>query len=221
MQERSKARSLGWERHKESDINMKNILEHLRKYFFQGLLAVIPLMICAVAVYLLYVLIDKKVMRFLDNFIEIRQIPGMGILLLFVFLCLIGMIVSNFFGKQLFKFIENISVRIPMINTIYGLGKQLTISLDTKNHAFKKAVLVKFNGQELMMPGFVMGSMADKNTKEEMLFVYIPTVPTPMGGFLFTVKASQVVDPGWTVEECLKVIVSMGIIAPKEAGVIK
>jgi uncharacterized membrane protein len=200
---------------------MKNILERIRTYFFQGLFAVIPLLICAFSIYLLYVLIDKKVMGFLDNFFQVRQIPGLGILLVFVFLCLIGLIASNIIGRQIFRFIENISKRIPMINTIYSIGKQLTqgFSVNSKNPAFKRAVLIKFNDNELLMPGFVMGSVLDAKTKEEMLFVYVPTVPTPMGGFIFMVKASQAVDPGWTVEECLKVIVSMGIISPKEAKI--
>ena len=198
---------------------MKNFFTHARIYIFRGLLAIIPILLCVVAIRLLYVLIDKKIMGFLDNFIEIRQIPGMGIVLVLVSLYLIGLIVSNIVGNQFFKFIEGVSQRIPLIKTIYGLGKQLSqgiSAVDHGNQAFKKAVLIKLNNDGLMAPGFVMGSLISRRTNEEYLFVLAPTAPTPGSGFVLVVKASQTVDPGWTVEECLKAIVSVGIISPKE-----
>ena len=33
-------------------------------------------------------------------------------------------------------------------------------------------------------------------------------------GFVFLVKQEQTVDPGWTVEEALKMVISAGIISP-------
>jgi uncharacterized membrane protein len=134
-------------------------------------------------------------------------------------LYLIGLIVSNIVGHQFFKFIGDISQRIPLIKTIYGIGKQLSQSLsvaDSDKQAFKKAVLVKINNDGLMVPGFVMGSLMNRTTNEEHLFILAPTAPTPGSGFVLVVKASQTVDPGWTVEECLKAIVSVGIVSPKE-----
>lgn len=196
-----------------------HFITHIRNYIFRGLLAIIPMVLCLIAVQLLYVLIDKKVMGFLDRFIQIRQIPGLGIVLVLVCLYLIGLIVSSILGHQLFRFIEGISRRIPFINTIYSVGKQLSQGLsavDKEKQAFKKAVLVKINDNGPMVPAFVMGSMTDRQTKEEFLFVLVPTAPTPASGFVVVVKSSQTVDPGWTVEECLKAVVSVGIVSPKE-----
>ena len=58
---------------------MKNFFKHARSYIFRGFLAIIPLFLCVLAVQLLYTLIDKKVIGFLNNFFEVRQIPGLGI----------------------------------------------------------------------------------------------------------------------------------------------
>ena len=198
---------------------MKTFFTHARNYILRGLLAIIPLLLCAVALQLLYVLIDKRVMGLLDHFIEIRHIPGLGILLVLVTLYFMGLIVSNIVGHQFFRFIEWISQRIPFIKTIYGVGKQLSHGLsvvDGDKQAFKKAVLVKLGSDGAMIPAFVMNSLIDHKTKEEFLFVLAPTAPTPGSGFVLVVKASQTVDPGWTVEECLKAIVSVGIVSPKE-----
>jgi uncharacterized membrane protein len=197
---------------------MKDLVEHIRDSIFRGLLAIIPLLLCAIAINLLYVLIDKKIIVFLSQFIEVRQIPGLGILLLLIALYLIGLTVSNILGRQFLRFLESASKKIPIINSIYSVGKQLTqgLSADPKNKAFKKAILVKLNDNDVWTPGFVMGNITDSKTNEELMYVYLPTVPTPTGGFIFIVSASETRDPGWTVEECLKVIVSMGIISPKK-----
>ena len=71
---------------------MKNILKHLQTYIFRGRFAIIPLLLTVLAITLLYKLIDKRVMSFLDHYVEIRQIPGMGILLLLISLYFIGLI---------------------------------------------------------------------------------------------------------------------------------
>ncbi len=192
---------------------------HARNYIFRGLLAIIPLLLCALALKLIYELIDKRVMGFIDNFFHIRHIPGLGILLVLIFLYFLGLIVSNIVGKQFFKFLGNISEKIPLIGAVYNVGKQLSQSLSaagTEKQAFKKAVLVKLGSENLMVPGFVMNSMMSTTTNEEFYFVLVPTAPTPGSGFVMVVKASDTFDPGWSVEECLKAIVSVGIIIPKD-----
>ena len=57
---------------------MKKFSLHTRTYILRGLLAIIPLLLCFLAIKLLYVLIDKQVMKFLSQFVDIRQIPGLG-----------------------------------------------------------------------------------------------------------------------------------------------
>ena len=201
---------------------MKHFFQHIRVFIFRGLLAIIPLLLCVLAVQLLYVLIDQKVIGFLNNFFAVRKIPGLGILLLLVALYLIGLIVSNILGHRILRLLESIPQRIPFIKTIYGVGKQLSQGLsvaDGEKQAFKKAVLVRVSKDGLWVPAFVTGAIKNPATGEEFLLVLIPTAPTPASGFVFVVKASETVDPGWSVEECLKAIVSVGIITPREKGV--
>lgn len=201
---------------------MKEFAKHIRIYIFRGLIAIIPLLLCALAVRLLYVLIDKKIITLLDKVVKIRHIPGLGILLVLVSLYFIGLIVSNLVGRRVLRIIETISQKIPILKTIYSAGKQISQSLSAvgdERQAFKKAVLVKLDDRGVFVPGFVMSKMTERNTGEEMLTVLIPTSPTPQSGFVLVVRASQVIDPGWTVEECLKASISMGIITPKQVGV--
>ena len=65
------------------------------------------------------------------------------------------------------------------------------------------------------MLGFVTGSIKDQNG-EELLRIFVPSSPHPLTGIVFIVKPSQTLDCGWTVEEALKMVVSIGIISPDE-----
>ncbi len=197
---------------------MKQFLSHARSYIFRGLLAVIPLVLSIIAIRLLYFLIDKRVMGFLEQFIHVRQIPGLGILLVLVCLYLIGLIVSNVVGKQIFRFIGSVSERIPVIKAIYQVGKQLSegLSVTDGKQAFKKALLVNCTSGTAWTLAFVTGTVKDESTGEDLLKIFVPTVPNPTTGFIFFVKPSQTMDPGWSVEEALKMVVSAGIIAPPQ-----
>jgi len=195
---------------------MKNFFKHAGEYILRGFLAIIPLLLCFIAVLLLYDFIDKQVIRFLAHFINIRQIPGLGILLLLITLYFIGLIFSNVVGKQILRFFDYISEKIPIIKVIYGVGKQLSDTLsvsDPQKQAFKKAVLVNsFNGNGWML-GFVTGSIKDQNG-DELLRIFVPSSPHPLTGIVFIVKPSQILECGWSVEEALKMVVSIGIISP-------
>lgn len=196
---------------------MKDFLKHTRSYIFRGLFAIIPLLLSALAIKLLYELIDKKVMGVVDHFFQVRQIPGFGILLVLIVLYFIGLVVSNVVGREIFKIIERVSERIPLIKAIYSVGKQLSESLSANEgdkKAFQRAVLVDCFANQGWTVAFVTGTLKDNATGEELLKVFVPTVPNPTTGFIFILKENQTIDPGWTVEEALKMIVSAGIISP-------
>lgn len=195
---------------------MKDFLLHARTYILRGLLAVIPLLLSLVALKILYELIDRRVMSFIEQFVQVRQIPGLGILLVLVCLYFIGLVVSNVLGRQLFLFIEGISNRIPIIKAIYQVGKQFSesLSVTTGKKAFQKALLIDCQNSGVWTVAFVTGHMKNEETGEDYLRMFVPTVPNPTTGFIFLAKPSQTLDPGWSVEEALKMIVSAGIISP-------
>jgi uncharacterized membrane protein len=192
---------------------MKDFLAHARMYIFRGLFAIIPLALCFFAVQLLYVLIDRRVMKLIG-----LNIPGLGILLVLVSLYFIGLITSNVIGHRLFAIVESITNRIPLIKTTYQVGKQLasTFSLPEKQ-VFKRAVLAEYLREGTWTLGFVTGTIIDlKNNNEALLKVFIPTPPNPTSGTMIIVRESQVRDPGCTIEEAIKTVISGGIIGLKE-----
>jgi len=196
---------------------MKDFLVHLKKYVFRGLFAIIPIALSVLAIRFLYVAIDQKVMGLFDQFIGFR-IPGLGIVLLILTLYLIGIIVSNVLGKQILHLLEKITNKIPLIKTTYQIGKQLasTLSLPEKQ-IFKRVVLVDYLKPGIWTIGFVTGNIIDHQNKDEVLLkVFVPTPPNPTSGTMVVVRESQTRDPGWTIDQAMKAVLSGGIIGPTE-----
>jgi uncharacterized membrane protein len=195
---------------------MKTLLKHLKIYILRGLLAIIPLALTAFALNLLYTVIDKRITGVVERFIGF-SFPGLGVILLLVVLYLLGLIVSNVVGRQIFRLVEGIAKRIPLIKTTYNVGRQLssTLSLPEKQ-VFKRAVLVEYLKPGMWTIGFVTGALIDKHTNERLLKVFVPMPPNPISGTMIVVRESQTRDPGWTIEEALKAVISGGMISPAE-----
>ncbi|MBI4845120.1 MAG: DUF502 domain-containing protein [Candidatus Omnitrophica bacterium] len=194
---------------------MKKFLEHCKMYVFRGILAVIPIALSAVTIAFIYKFIDKKVSELIDQYIGFK-IPGVGVCVLFVCLYVVGLIASNVFGKRFIHFFESILDKIPIIKTTYQVGKQVsnTLSMPEKQ-VFQKVVLVDYFKPGAWVIGFVTGSIINKEKNEKLLKVFIPTVPNPTSGFLVILKESQTIDPQWSIEEAMKMVISGGIIGPE------
>ena len=135
-----------------------------------------------------------------------------------VSLYILGAMASNILGRKVFNLIEKTSNYLPLVKTTYKVGQQLvgTFSLPEKQ-AFQKAILVEYLKPGMWTTGFVTGKIVDKrNPDEKMLKVFIPTPPNPASGTMVIVKESQTRDPGWSIEEALKAVMSVGIIGPEE-----
>jgi uncharacterized membrane protein len=194
---------------------MAHVFGHLRTYVVRGMIAIIPIGLSLFLIHFLYVTIDRRVAGYVANLIGFR-IPGLGIVLVALLLYLTGLITSHVAGRQLLRLVEGVTRRIPLVRTTYNVGKQLGAALSLpESRIFKQPVLVEHLRPGVWTVGFVTGTLTDAENPDEVLFrVFIPTPPNPTSGFLLIVKKSQTKDPGWTVEEALKAVISAGILSP-------
>jgi len=196
---------------------MKKFIGHIKKNIVRGLFAIIPLALTFFAIKILYTSIDQNAIKLVNKFFGF-SFPGLGILLVLASFYILGIMASNIIGRKVFNLIEKISNHLPLIKTTYKVGQQLvgTLSLPEKQ-AFKKAILVEYLKPGMWTTGFVTGKVVDKrNPDEKLLKVFIPTPPNPASGTMVIVKESQTRDPGWSIEEALKAVMSVGIIGPEE-----
>jgi uncharacterized membrane protein len=196
---------------------MRNLFRHIRTYILRGLLAIVPLALCFFSVKILYTTIDRRFTPMVEKIFDFT-FPGLGLLLAVVTLYLLGLIASNVIGKQFFGLIEGIANRLPLIRTIYQVGRQLIVTLSLpEKQVFKRAVLAEYLKPGIWTIGFVTGTITDKKSNDEALLkVFVPTPPNPTSGTVVAVKESQTRDPGWSIEEALKYVISAGVIGPTE-----
>jgi uncharacterized membrane protein len=148
---------------------------------------------------------------------HVPNIPGLGIVLVICILMLIGVLASNLIGKKFLNLVETLTKKIPLVGAVYKAGKQFSQTLAlTETANIKRIVFVEYPQTKFKVIGFVTGSFIDLNNPGELLYrVFVPTVPNPTSGFVFFLKASQMTDPNWTMEDTLKILVSGGMIGPE------
>ena len=190
----------------------------MKRYFITGLLIWVPLGITLWVLDLLIGTLDQSLTVLPaqwqpEAFIGVR-IPGLGVILTLLVIVLTGMFGANFFGQKIIDFWERQLARIPVVKTIYGSVKQVSDTLLSGNgHAFRKVLLVRYPHPEAWSLAF-QTNVPDEVTQvlpDEHVAVFIPTTPSPVNGFYFYVKKSEVIELNVSVDRALKYIVSMGV----------
>ncbi|NDP49124.1 MAG: DUF502 domain-containing protein [Sulfuriferula multivorans] len=190
----------------------------MKRYFITGLLIWVPLGITLWVLDLLISTMDQSLTVLpaawqTEAWLGMR-IPGLGVILTLLVIVLTGLFGANFFGQKIIDFWERQLTRIPVVKTIYGSVKQVSDTLlSGSGHAFRKVLLVRYPHPEAWSLAFqtnipceVAGLLPD-----EHVAVFIPTTPSPVNGFYFFVKKSEVIELDVSVDRALKYIVSMGV----------
>lgn len=194
------------------------MVNHFKSNVVRGLIALIPFGLCAIAIRLIYYSIDQRMVSLLGDRLGVA-FPGLGILLLIVSLYFIGVVTSNVVGRRILSLVDLVTSRVPIIKTAYQVGKQITTAFSQPGkQTFKRVVLVELRPKTWVV-GLVTGSTEDVPQGESFLNVYVPLPPNPTAGMFLLVSESEVRDPGWTVEEALKMLMSVGIIGPSRITV--
>lgn len=146
------------------------------------------------------------------------DIPGMGALLTLLIIFVTGLIATNFFGMQVILLWESLLNRVPVVKSIYSSVKQVSDTLfSDSGNAFRQAVLVQFPSAGIWTIAFVTGSPGGdvaNHLQGDFVSVYVPTTPNPTGGYFLMLPRESVVALDMTVDEALKYIISMGVVAP-------
>jgi len=192
----------------------------MKRYFITGLLIWVPLGITLWVLNLLIGTLDQSLTVLPaewqpEAFIGVR-IPGLGVILTLLVIMLTGVFGANFFGQKIIDFWERQLIRIPVVKTIYGSVKQVSDTLLSGNgHAFRKVLLVRYPHPQAWSLAFQTNvpSAVMRVLPDEHVAVFIPTTPSPVNGFYFYVKKSEVIELDMSVDRALKNIVSMGVVS--------
>ncbi len=197
----------------------------IKAYFFTGILVTAPVAITFYMAYKLIFFIDRFVSKLIpprfspDQYLPFT-IPGLGVIVLVAAMIFVGMFAAGFVGKIMIRLGEWIVYKVPFISSVYSLFKQIFETFfSNKNRSFEKAVLLEYPREGLWVIGFVSSKTkgeVQKKLEGEMLNVFVPTTPNPTSGFLLFVPKEKVIYLDTPVEECLKLVISCGIVEAEE-----
>ena len=153
------------------------------------------------------------------GFIEsLRNVPGLGVIVLLVGLLLTGAFAANIVGQWWLAQGHWLLKRIPIVKSIYSSVKQVSDTLfSSSGNAFREAVLVQYPRQGSWTIAFVTGKPggeAAQHLSGDYVSVYVPTTPNPTSGFFLMVPRADVIVLKMSVDEALKYVISMGVVAP-------
>ena len=153
----------------------------------------------------------------------LRHIPGLGVIVTLVALLLTGVFATNIVGQWWLQQGSRLLNRIPIVKSIYNSIKQVSDTLfSSSGNAFREAVLVQYPREGSWTIAFVTGKPGGEAAHHlvgDYLSLYVPTTPNPTSGFFLMVPRRDVIELAMSVDEALKYVISMGVVAPPMGAV--
>lgn len=193
----------------------------MKRYFIAGLLIWIPIVITVWVLAWIVGTLDQTLLLLPSSMRPANllgfNLPGLGVILSVVVVLLTGMVAANIIGQRLVRYWDSVLSRIPVVKSIYYSVKQVSDTLFSSNgQAFRKAVLVQYPRANSWTIAFLTGQPGGDAARHltDHVSVYVPTTPNPTSGFFLMVPRSDAIELDMSVDEALKYIVSMGVVAP-------
>ncbi|MGB3069956.1 MAG: DUF502 domain-containing protein [Ottowia sp.] len=205
------------------------MMQRLRQYFITGLLVWLPMGVTVwVLLWLLGILdgIFLGVLGAAEAMVpgavgvaeKLRHIPGLGVILVALVIFGTGLFVANMFGQWWLRQWDKVMVRIPVVRSIYSSVKQVSDTLFSgSGQAFSKALLIQYPRQGAWTIAFLTGRPGGEVARHldaDFVSVYVPTTPNPTSGFFLMLPRADVIELKMSVDEALKYVISMGVVAP-------
>lgn len=206
----------------------------LQQYFIAGLLVWLPLLITVWVLLWSLGLLDSifgAMLRGLEAVFpslagtaeQFMTVPGVGVVALGLLIFSTGVFAANMVGQWWLRKWDQLFTRIPVVRNIYSSVKQVSDTLFSgSSKAFSKALLVQYPRQGVWTVAFLTGTPSgevNQHLQGDFVSVYVPTTPNPTSGFFLMMPRSEVIELHISVDEALKYIISMGVVAPSAAAV--
>ena len=206
-------------------------MKKINKYIITGIMSIIPIALTYWIIQKLFIFFSVPGKSIINLFFSTDNISSgsnfliqivyileylVGFSLTILFLYFLGIIISNVLGKKLYVYFEYLLEKIPIVSKIYSTIKNITDSLSKPNsQAFQKVVIIEYPRKELWTLAMVTGECKnDQNIDYYNLFV--PTTPNPTSGYLILIKKTDVKETNLTVDDGLSIIISGGMVTPKD-----
>jgi uncharacterized membrane protein len=175
---------------------------HITRYFVRGALIIVPFALTIYSLYFVFVTIDR-ILPF--------DFPGLGLLVTFVAVTLVGFLSSNVIGSTFVGLGEQLLRKVPLVALIYSSIKDLIDAFVGEKRRFDQPVSVALNADgSLKALGFVTRRNLTALGFHGHVAVYFPQSYN-FAGNLVLVPATAVTPVDVSSAELMTFIVSGGV----------
>ncbi len=207
-------------------LNINPVKHTISRIFVRGLVTLLPLLVTV----LLVIWLTVQVEHMLATMLEWTGVyfPGLGLLLLIILVFIVGLLIDSFVVRQLYREMERLLDRVPLVKSVYGSMKDLqSFLVQSGTKKAGRVVVVRLpssgpNGGETRLLGFLTRSdfsdvpagMAASDT----VAVYVP-MSYQIGGFTVMVPKAWVDLIDMSAEDALRFALTAGMSAKAPEGV--
>ena len=199
-------------------------VSRIRNYFLTGLIVAGPVAVTLWLIWWFVTWVDNLVRPLIpvayrpETYLPVN-IPGLGLIIAFLALTLLGFFTANLIGSRLVSFGESLLNRMPIVRPIYRTTKQIFQTLfSSSDSSFRHVGLVEFPAPGMWSLVFLShppsASIATQLPQTEHVSAFMPCTPNPTTGFFFYVPRRDVIKLDITVEQAMTLIMSAGIVQP-------
>ena len=201
-------------------------MKNLRRYLIAGLLVWLPIAVTFLLLRFIIGLMDRSLGLLPEQYRPAEligfDIPGLGLVLTIAVLLLTGMLAANIVGRSLVGLWESALKRIPFVRSIYGAAKSFAeVVFSDTGQSFEKVLLIEYPRAGVYSIAFQTGTRLGEvqaRTGAEVVCCFVPTTPNPTSGFIVAVPREEVTELDMSVDEALKMIISLGVVVPEWRG---
>ena len=223
----------------------KGFWANFKHFFFRGLAAILPSLLTLVLVIKGYQFISQYIGGYVNRvLIRIvayaqyllfegdlgRRIADLeaiwaswylkitGFIIAVCLIYILGVFLTSFLGRWIWRLIETLLGRTPVLKQVYPQIKQVTdFFLSSQRLNFTQVVAVEYPRRGIWSLGLVTGQ-APKRLQEhlnaEAISVFMPSSPTPLTGYVICTLRSDVVELSMSIDEAFRFIISGGVLNP-------
>ncbi|ATG74885.1 hypothetical protein AN401_14305 [Zobellella denitrificans] len=157
-------------------------MQRLIRFFFQGLLILLPFVLTVYLVYLIFTMLNETLFSALGSLLQL-VFPALeagwvsdlaGGLVTLALIILTGMFASFYLGRFFLNLFDAVLTRIPLVKMLYNSLRDLFNALLGDNKRFDKPVAVSLMSGEVMVLGFITREEMEEFGLKDKVAVYLP-----------------------------------------------
>jgi len=197
---------------------MKSLIASIRKKFLAGIVVTVPVVATILALAFLLRNLDALLGPWMGALVG-RSVPGLGLLATLLLVLLAGIVATNFVGRRLISLLERAFTTLPLVRRVYGASKDIVESATlSKRHVLREVVMLEHPRRGAYSYGFVTSytTRHGPDGPQQLANIFIPGPPIPTTGNLVAVPVEELFYPDMSIDEALKLVLSLGLTSPPE-----